>query len=292
MATVMDQTLPERAGTYTEPEIPEVTNGSGRTVPAVVKTVSIVRFLNNRGAEGASAAEVADALGLTRSHCHGILRTLVHSGWLVYHEPVRRYRLSSQIAADCASGVGSREVLDYVVPSVLRASETAGLPATVCEPVADGSYLVVYNARQPDPLISSVPTGFRFPPGTPPQLKPALAWLDAQERAAALETWQPVAFTEKTIVERDRLVADLEKTRSRGYAVSDGEFVDGYRTLGLPVFNRDGNVLLTVTIAGRVTDVAPRESEIARVLAACVAEIHRNIGGRPPMDLREPEPRT
>ena len=53
-------------------------------VPAVLKAVEIIRLLNNRGSAGASLPEIVAQLNITRSHCHNILRTLVHCHWLDY----------------------------------------------------------------------------------------------------------------------------------------------------------------------------------------------------------------
>src|SRR5579863_2682602 len=72
---------------------------AGYVVPAVVKTIAIVKMLNERAVEGATLPELSEKLGITRSHCFSILRTMMGYGWVEYEAKTRLYLLSSGIAA-------------------------------------------------------------------------------------------------------------------------------------------------------------------------------------------------
>src|SRR5436309_7506314 len=90
--------------------------GSGALVPAVLKTVDIIRFLNSRGGRGATAPEFARQINITRSHCHNILRTLVHCGWLQYDPVARLYHLNSTLSADVSSALVSKQYVNAIRP--------------------------------------------------------------------------------------------------------------------------------------------------------------------------------
>lgn len=257
-------------------------------VPAVMKAVAVVRFLNERGGVGATLSEIADTLAITRSHCHNILRTLATSSWVAYDRETRRYRLSSRIAADTSAALVSQLYLPVVRPAVQRLADAVGVPCTVCEPLADGSFLVVHTANYPDPFISAAPVGYRFPPTAAPQFKAALAWLPAAAQATALGAWVPVRHTKNSITTRGELARDLAEARRRGFARSVGEYVEGFTTVALPVFDRAGEVVLTVSCAGRSDGFAEREAAVAAHLIACVNAIHTAIDGRPPVDFPRP----
>ena len=47
-----------------------------------------------------------------------------------------------------------------------------------------------------------------------------------------------VSKTQKTIVDRDRLVNEIDKTRQRGYAICDEEYLPGLVTIGAPLINQ------------------------------------------------------
>ena len=113
---------------YPETGNVEPTPPSFPVVPAVMKAVSIVRFLNEHGARGASLPEISEQLGIVRSHCHNILRTLVHSQWIGYDAATRTYTLRSTLAADVSSSLVSRPYLNLIHPLVQQLADKTGFP--------------------------------------------------------------------------------------------------------------------------------------------------------------------
>jgi len=94
-----------------------------------------------------------------------------------------------------------------------------------------------------------------------------------------------VRHTRASIVDRAEMAQDIAASRARGYATSRGEFVDGFTTLALPIFDRAGEVVLIVSCAGRSEGFATGEPRVARLLIGCAQEIHVAIDGRPPVDF-------
>lgn len=258
---------------------------TGYVVPAVVKTISIVKMLNERGLNGASLPELSDQLDITRSHCFSILRTMMGFRWVEYDAKVRRYVLSSGIVADSSSALVSTPHLGAIRPFLSALSEKTGFPCNLCEIIADGSFLVVCAANHLDPFVFGVPVGYQFPASSPHHVKASLAWLGPEQQQLALAAWVPVRYSEQTIVDRAEMLTELRATRQRGYAVSHGEFVEGFRTLALPVFNRDGNVFLVISAFGRDEQFASHQETVAAELIRTVGEIHMAIDGRPPVDF-------
>jgi len=257
-------------------------------VPAVAKAIAVIRLLNTRSSAGAQLSEISDTLKITRSHCYNILRTLADHSWIVYDAPKRLYRLGSVLAADSTAALVSHPHLAVVGPIIDRLADEIGLPCTVCEPIADGSFLVVHTAHYPDPTVSAAPIGYRFPPTAAPQFKAKLGWLAAHRRDDVLATWKPVRHTKTTITDRSEMERELAATRQRGYVRSNGEFVEGFTTLSLPIFDRAGDVVLIVGCAARSGAIESREAGIARALARAVTDIHGQIDGRPPIDFARP----
>jgi DNA-binding IclR family transcriptional regulator len=270
-------TADEEGGDVPSPSFP--------IVPAVVKAVDLIRFLNDRGTRGASLPEMVEHLRINRSHCHNILRTLVHCQWLSYDAPSRTYRLTSNLSADVSSALVSRPYLAVIQPHVQRLADQTDLPCILSELISDGSFLVVLTANHPDPFVFNVPIGFRFPSGSPPHLKAALAWLPNAQREERLARWKPIRYTASSIVNLEAMRRELAATRQHGFARSVGEFTEGFTTILLPIFDRAGDIFLILQCAGLSETVKPREAEIADALARSVAGIHRAIDGRPPIDF-------
>ncbi|MBL8700414.1 MAG: helix-turn-helix domain-containing protein [Alphaproteobacteria bacterium] len=259
-----------------------------QSVPAVAKAIAVIRLLNGRSSAGAALSDISDTLRITRSHCYNILRTLADHAWIVYDPPTRLYRLGPALAADSTAALLSHPHLPIVRPAIDRLADEIGLPCTVCEPIADGSFLVVHTAHYPDPTVSAAPVGYRFPPTAAAQFKARLAWLAPAAREAALSIWQPVQHTKTTIMDRPTLERDLDAARARGCVRSSGEFVEGFVTLALPIFDRAGDVVLIASCAARTGALDGREAEVAAALARAVNAVHATIDGRPPIDFPRP----
>ena len=82
----------------------DIVKGSTRSeptrVPALSKAIAILRFLNASPRLSAGVSEIAVALGIAKSHCFNILRTLESEGWVRFDAERRRYDLSARLLTD------------------------------------------------------------------------------------------------------------------------------------------------------------------------------------------------
>jgi DNA-binding IclR family transcriptional regulator len=197
----------------------------------------------------------------------------------------RTYRLASNLAADVSSALVSRPYLSSIHPLIQKLADETTFPCVLTEPIGDGSFLTVLTVNHADPFVFNIPVGFRFPAGSPPHMKAALAWLPTDAREVELQKWKPVRYTRSTITTVEAMREELLATRARGYARSAGEFTEGFITILLPIFDRGGNVFMILQAAGTTELLNPREAEIGGALQRSVSRIHRAIDGRPPVDF-------
>ncbi|MGV9349913.1 IclR family transcriptional regulator domain-containing protein [Streptomyces spiralis] len=57
-------------------------------------------------------------------------------------------------------------------------------------------------------------------------------------------------FTDRTIVDRERLAEGLERVRAQRYALNDGESALGVRAVAVPVFDNLGSALCALAVRG------------------------------------------
>jgi len=57
-------------------------------------------------------------------------------------------------------------------------------------------------------------------------------------------------FTERTIVDREKLLKELDSVRKRGYAIDNMEHEDYVRCIGAPIFNHEGKVFASISVCG------------------------------------------
>ncbi|MCK2034938.1 IclR family transcriptional regulator [Microbacterium sp. SSW1-49] len=250
---------------------------------AVVKSadraLSVLEYLA-REPSPRSLADIAAELGIPRSSVFGLLHNLTGRGWLTaYDGAVTTYRIGPQ-----ALTVGSAYIAG---DDIVRRSEavidelSAALGETVHLGVLDGSeivYLAKRDARHSLRLVSSV--GFRLPAYATALGKMLLSDLSGAQRDWILSLPRR-RITAKTLVDGDALLADLEETRARGYAIDDEESTEGVRCFAVPLGTHAPHthaISCSVPVA-RLDDVfQDRVVQELRRAAAAYAQIESTFG--------------
>jgi DNA-binding IclR family transcriptional regulator len=253
-------------------------------VPALENAIAIVAYLNSKGSRPANLAEITSSLGISKSHCHSLLKTLVYFDWVAFDADTKVYRLQSGILSDTSSLL-NQPILGAIRPLLAALVERVKIPCVVSEPLLDGSFVVVerFNARHI--MEVSFPIGHRFPRDACAQMRAHLAWQSTEQIDAWMQHWSPVRYTESTLLDAASIRAEIGATRRRGYSRSVGEFTDGLMAMGLPIFDRSGRVVYIFHCSSLVSILLPREEEVARDMQRTAGEIHRTIVARAPPDF-------
>lgn len=259
-------------------------------VPAVRKTVAIVRYLNGKAPAGATLRETASDLDITTSHCHNILRTLIRHSWVGYDASNRRYRLHQGLCADALSAFSQFEPIFQLRPIVSELAKTIGITCILSQVEPDGTFLVIDRADGTNGLGVTVPIGHRFGADAPVQRKAVLAWQPEHVVAAWLERWVPVAHTSNSIIDPATMLRELEQTRRRGYALSREEYLVGVMSVGLPIFDRAAVPVMVLQCPALAESLAPREREVGAALQAAIVRAHALLGSRGPASFPFAEP--
>jgi DNA-binding IclR family transcriptional regulator len=124
--------------------------------------------------------------------------------------------------------------------------------------------------------------------------KVLLAYLDEPSRAAVLDQ-QLTVYTARTIVDRARLVAELDAIRASGFGFNQAEYQEGLSAVAAPIWDHTGEVRAAVGVSGpafRLTE--ERLRELCPSLREGATTISRKLGGRadvsPWRDRRRPAP--
>ncbi len=253
-------------------------------VPALENAIAIIDYINHVPPHIASLAELSTKLGISKSHCHSILKTLTHFGWLRFDPRAKTYELNSGLVASASSLLGS-PVIERIRAEVTAFVRRAGISAVLAQTQGDDTFIVVDKFNAPQAMEVSFPIGHHFPRDSTANSRAYLAWQPAEKIEAWLAAWEPVRYTSATLLSKDAVRAEILATRKRGYARSAGEFTEGLMALGMPIFNRHGEVDYVVTCSGLMATLAPLEETIARDLIRSAIAINRAVQGRMPPDF-------
>ena len=90
-------------------------------------------------------------------------------------------------------------------------------------------------------------------------------------------------FTDKTLVDPDKLFAELAQTRKRGWALDDEERTEGMRCVAAPIFNEHGEVIAGLSISAPTVRMPDeRIGELGPKVKRAAAAVTRSIGGHAP----------
>jgi IclR family transcriptional regulator, acetate operon repressor len=251
------------------------------TVASVARALRILDVVAAGPEEGISLSEVARVLTVSKSTAYALIQTLVANGHLRAVEPGPRYlpgaalmRLGDLAAQRFALGSVCRPILHDL-------GRVTGL--TIRAAINDRRRpLFIERVDAPGAIRFHTPLGAPELPHTSSAGKAILAMLrDDEVRRVVSEVGLP-RRTEKTITTVDELLADLQLTRRRGYAVDDEEDVAGVFCVGAAFTDHSGRCAGAVSATGIKRDLpARRVEELGHLVRGAADRVSLELGGRP-----------
>ncbi|WP_340109377.1 IclR family transcriptional regulator [Pikeienuella sp. HZG-20] len=255
-----------------------------KLVPALQNGIRVIEALNRHGQGGASLAELARTLAITKSHCHAILKTLAHSGWLRFDERSKTYSLGAALLATCSSMLASPE-LKRIRERLTQLVVESGFSCVLTQPQTDGTFIVIDNFPNDNLVLVSYAIGSTLPHDSPAQMRAYLAWQSQVEQERWLTAKMIRKYTRNTITSPEHLISELAATKARGFSRSIGEHFEGMLAYGLPIFARDGKVAYIFCLAGFEGQVEECEAQVTSAMKRAARDIHDSIMGEPPADF-------
>jgi DNA-binding IclR family transcriptional regulator len=225
--------------------------------------------------------DIALAMNLPKGTIHNIVSTLDSGGFLKQDEETRKYCLGSKLFSLGTIMGGTLEINQKASGPAHSLAERTGLVCRVAIWDDDAALLTMevtpqdYNAlaQRIGPRVAAYCSALG---------KSLLAYLTGSEIEAYLDRTELIPFTPKTISRRDLLLEELERTRTRGYAVNNEEIALGRASLATTIFGSNRRIAGTISQSGHVNRILGSEMDsIIGTLKATAAEISMALGYYP-----------
>jgi IclR family transcriptional regulator, acetate operon repressor len=233
------------------------------------------------GANGLSLTEIAQASDQAASTAYRILITLEKHRIVQFDEPAQLWHIGLEAFRIGSSFLSRTRIVEQSRPVMQRIMTATGETANLAI-VDRGEVIFVSQVETHEPIRAFFRPGTRGAVHASGIGKAMLAFMPRSQIEALLKG--PLnAFTQKTIVSHDALIAEIETIRARGWSIDDEEGTLGMRCIAAPVFNQLGEAVAGVSLSGPAFRVTPeRDAEYGTLVRGAAEEITAAIGGSAP----------
>jgi IclR family transcriptional regulator, KDG regulon repressor len=250
-------------------------------VQSVVRTLQILEVLASEG--DLNLRDLAERVGIHKSTLFRFMRTLCERGYARRDPDTERFSLTLKVFQLGSTVYARVDLVKLASPFLVRLSSTTR--ETVHLAILDAGNLVYLSKIESTHSLRVAMqsrVGLTAPAYCTAMGKVLLAFADTDVLDAYLSSCNFVRHTEKTISDRLQLLAELQITRNRGWAVDDEEHENGVRCVAAPVRDRSGSVIAALSISGPTIRLTLDRIEPMRSLVCEAAEeMSRLLGSVP-----------
>ncbi|MGA6982351.1 MAG: IclR family transcriptional regulator [Candidatus Sulfotelmatobacter sp.] len=230
--------------------------------------------------EGLSNAEISRKLRIPKSSASYILRTLEAQNYLT-RDGSGKYRVGLKILSLSRGALIGLDVRGVALPIMRHLTQRTGLTCHLA--ILDGPEAVYVEKVEPEGFIRMDTWVGRRMRVHATSVGKALVAHIAQDSLENILKGGMEKRTPKSITTLPRLLKELEKVRTQGYAVDDEENNLGARCVGAPVFNDRGLIEAALGLSGTTQQVSPQTMPaIVESLKDAARQISMGMGFRAP----------
>lgn len=216
-------------------------------VKTLLKSLSILECFTEKTSE-LGITEISEMLGLYKSNVFNILTTFEEAGYVEKNLENNKYRLGTKIlelAYTISSNIDFRRIiLPYLQKIAEQSNETAYLGMPYKNEVLYLDMIIPKNTLPTKSILGDTAPLYCTAIG-----KAMMAYYP-EDRIMEVISEGLVPVTNNTITEKDKLLEELKRIVSKGYAVDNMENEYGIKCVGKPIFSRKGQVIAGVSISG------------------------------------------
>ena len=243
-------------------------------VNSVEKAFKVIEAFG-RDRRDLSLNQICERTALNKSAAQRFTHTLLTLGYLEQDESSRRYTLSARTLISANSFLCVDPLVARSTPHIVEIRRQLSVRIGVGHLYGtEIMYLIPLQSNR-EAFLTAHP-GQRVPIYCTSSGRALLAQETPAEAERIIESCERKPYTRATLTDTDDIVAELDKVRSAGYAVTDGEFLPDDINAAAPIFDGNGKAIAAVTAAcsrnewtvGAVkNEVVPRLLETARAIS-------------------------
>ncbi len=242
-------------------------------VNSVVKSLAIMEALANLGPS--SLSDLKGALGLDKATMHRILSTLKALDYVNQNQSDQRYFLTFkmfQIGNQVLERGGVKALVHPYLKKISNEFQELVYASVMTEPgeaiCIDKSEVDLYQQ-----LRLNVSIGGRVSMHASGMGRCFLAFMNPAHLPGILTGLSYEKYTPSTIVEPDILSRELDKIRQCGYAMEEGERIEGAMCIGVPILGSQGHAIAAISATGPKARMQEKKEGLIQALTQASKEL-------------------
>ena len=224
-------------------------------------------------------SEIARMLGLNKSNVYNILSTLEECGYVKKNKSSEKYNLGFKMV-EFSYTVMSNYPYTNLIVKVLK-DLASDLNVIVYFGIPHGNRVLYLFSAYPKSYGKNIPYRSILGETAPyycTSIGKSLLFSMSDEEINSILMEEKIKYTENTLVTNDEIIADLKESSERGYAIDNIEHENGVRCVGVPVADRNGNLIGAISASGPVSLVTQESiQQISQKLTTAAFEIKSRI---------------
>lgn len=214
-------------------------------IQSIARAIDILEVLKDPN-RSFSIAEVAEATKLPSSTVHRILQSLSYKTYVLKNEETHLYQLGPGLIPLGISAMHHTKLMD-VAPAIVKKLSIETNEDSFLVTRAGYKGYVIEKSEGTNSLKIIEKFGNEMDLHCGAIRKAMLANLSESFINDYIK-YGLTSYTDKTIIDGDQLLKDLEKIRKEGVAVSYGEYLHGACGIGAPVFDFSNEAIASIGI--------------------------------------------
>jgi IclR family acetate operon transcriptional repressor len=249
-------------------------------VQSLIRALAILDTLAET-TEGMTLTDIAQVVGLAPSTAHRLLTTLESRRFVRYVNGDGLWQVGVQSFVVGQAFRRSRDVVTLSRPHMRQLMEATGETANLY--IEEGGEAVcMAQIESPQVMRAIARPGGRVKLHCSGAGKAILAHLPSPEVARILQAHGLPRATDKTLDTPNRLRADLDRVRERGFALDDEEHALGLRCVAAAILDEEGRPLGALSVSGPSARIDETTMTlIGGLVRRAAAAVIDQLGGRP-----------
>jgi len=248
---------------------------------SVSRILDILHALATRD-KGMTLTAIAQDLGAPKTSLVGLLNGLVERGHLVREDSV--YHIGPEMFVLATQVVANMQLPALVAPSLRRLMEATGETALAGHMARDAQTLIYFAKEESThPVRYTAPVGKREELYSTAMGKLLLAHMEPGKQKHYLNNKTLHAYTSHTILDKTKLLRQLQAIHKTGVSQSIDERVVGSSGIAVAVTGKDGSLLFGLGVAGpteRMLVASASHIEALKQEASAMKHLTGNVPGK------------